>query len=107
MRRDYWQGLCNIWATERWQETSITMKANQAANLEANKHTSRFVSFATHQSRLESYSQHMTEKYVGEEKQPQLDAEVPDTVQAQLYQAISQALSQVSILPQAAPSTSV
>ncbi|MQM13106.1 hypothetical protein Taro_046027 [Colocasia esculenta] len=52
MRRDYWEGLCNIWAVERWQETSTTMKVNQAANPEANKHTSGSVSFATHQSRL-------------------------------------------------------
>ncbi|MQM07170.1 hypothetical protein Taro_040007 [Colocasia esculenta] len=105
MRRDYWEGLCNIWAAERWQETSTTMKVNRAANPEANKHTSGSVSFATHQSRLEkelkqpptfsevfnkthkkkgtyqyisdrarevaeSYSQQMTEKYVGEEEQP-------------------------------------
>ncbi|MQM01157.1 hypothetical protein Taro_033907 [Colocasia esculenta] len=53
MRRDYWEGLCNIWAAERWQETSTTMKVNRAAILEANKHTSGSVSFATHQSRLE------------------------------------------------------
>ncbi|MQL68015.1 hypothetical protein Taro_000285, partial [Colocasia esculenta] len=53
MRRDYWESLCNIWATERWQQTSITMKVNRVANLEANMHTSRSVSFATHQSRLE------------------------------------------------------
>ncbi|MQL77410.1 hypothetical protein Taro_009819, partial [Colocasia esculenta] len=52
MRRDYWQSLCNIWAIERWQETFTTMKVNRATNLEANKHTSGFVSFATHQSRL-------------------------------------------------------
>ncbi|MQL85513.1 hypothetical protein Taro_018028, partial [Colocasia esculenta] len=70
-----WQGLCNIWAAERWQETSTTMKVNQAANPEANKHTSGSVSFATHQSRL-SYSQQMTEKYIGEEEQLQLDPEV-------------------------------
>ncbi|MQL70060.1 hypothetical protein Taro_002356 [Colocasia esculenta] len=110
MRRDYWQRLCNIWAEERWHETSTTMKVNRAANLEANKHTSGSISFATHQSRLEnelkwpptfqevfdklhkkkgtdqyvsdkaqevaeSYSQQMIEKYVGEEKQPQLDLE--------------------------------
>ncbi|MQM18026.1 hypothetical protein Taro_051009 [Colocasia esculenta] len=71
-RRDYWQGLCNIWATDRWQKTSTTMKVNRATNLEANKHTSGSVFFATHQSRLESYSQQMTEKYAGEEEQPQL-----------------------------------
>ncbi|MQL95387.1 hypothetical protein Taro_028050 [Colocasia esculenta] len=53
MRRDYWQGLCNIWVTERWQETSTTMKVNRAANPEANKHTSGSVSFANYQSRLE------------------------------------------------------
>ncbi|MQL73995.1 hypothetical protein Taro_006353 [Colocasia esculenta] len=53
MRRDYWEGLCNIWATERWQETSTTMKVNRTANPEANKHTSGSVSFATHQFRLE------------------------------------------------------
>ncbi|MQM05540.1 hypothetical protein Taro_038355 [Colocasia esculenta] len=75
MRRDYWEGLCNIWAAERWQETSTTMKVNQAANPEANKHTSGSVSFATHQSRL-SYSQQMTEKYAEVEEQPQLDPEV-------------------------------
>ncbi|MQM10643.1 hypothetical protein Taro_043539 [Colocasia esculenta] len=111
MRRDYWESLCNIWAAERWQKTSTTMKVNRAANPEANMHTSGYVSFATHQSRLEkdlkrsptfqevfdkthkkkgtdqyisdrsrevteSYSQQMTEKYVGEEEQPQLDPEV-------------------------------
>ncbi|MQL73639.1 hypothetical protein Taro_005988 [Colocasia esculenta] len=53
MRRDYWEGLCNIWAAERWQETSTIMKVNRATNPEANKHTSGSVSFATHQSRLE------------------------------------------------------
>ncbi|MQL76497.1 hypothetical protein Taro_008889, partial [Colocasia esculenta] len=76
IRRYYWQSLCNIRAAERWQEASTTMKVNWAANLEANKHTSGSVSFATHQSRLESYSQQMTEKYAGEEWQPQLDPEV-------------------------------
>ncbi|MQL88461.1 hypothetical protein Taro_021025 [Colocasia esculenta] len=52
--RDYWQGLCNIWASKRWQEISTTMKVNRTANLKANKHTSGSVSFATHQSRLEN-----------------------------------------------------
>ncbi|MQM00330.1 hypothetical protein Taro_033068 [Colocasia esculenta] len=217
MRTDYWEGLCNIWSVERWQETSTTMKVNQSANPQANKHTSGSISFETHQSRLEkdlkrpptfqevfdkthkkkgtdqyisdrarevveSYSQHMTEKYTGEEEQPQLDPEVwvaasgapkkghvygfrhsmdtskvlsgatssgsqatsafttpgapgtspsemmgfiqdeisslecrlvhmmhtqlSDAVQAQLSQAIPQTLSQVSIPPQATPSTS-
>ncbi|MQL79212.1 hypothetical protein Taro_011639 [Colocasia esculenta] len=54
MMRDYWKSLCNIWAAERWQQTSTTMKVNQAANLEANMHTSGSVSFASHQSRLEN-----------------------------------------------------
>ncbi|MQL72539.1 hypothetical protein Taro_004872 [Colocasia esculenta] len=100
MRRDYWEGLCKIWAVERWQQTSTTMKVNGAANLEANMDTSGSVSFATHQSRLEvfdkthkkkvtdqyisdrarevaeSYSQQMIEKYAGEEEQLQLDLEV-------------------------------
>ncbi|MQM07302.1 hypothetical protein Taro_040141 [Colocasia esculenta] len=53
MRRDYWESLCKIWAAERWQQTSTTMKVNWAANLEANMHTRGSVSFATHQSRLE------------------------------------------------------
>ncbi|MQM08826.1 hypothetical protein Taro_041684, partial [Colocasia esculenta] len=52
MRRDYWESLCNIWAAERWQQTSTTMKVNMAANPEANMHTSGSVSFATHQFRL-------------------------------------------------------
>ncbi|MQM17808.1 hypothetical protein Taro_050784 [Colocasia esculenta] len=111
MRRDYWESLYNIWAAERWQQTSTIMKVNRAANPEANMHTSGSVSFATHQSRLEkelkrpstfqevfdkthkkkgtdqyisdrvrevveSYNQHMTEKYAREEEQPQLDPEV-------------------------------
>ncbi|MQM03961.1 hypothetical protein Taro_036752, partial [Colocasia esculenta] len=54
MRRDYWESLCNIWATKRLQQTSTTIKVNQAANPDANMHTSRSVSFATHQSRLVS-----------------------------------------------------
>ncbi|MQL91937.1 hypothetical protein Taro_024555 [Colocasia esculenta] len=54
MRRDYWESLYNIWAAERWQQTSTTMKVNRVANLEANMHTSGYVSFATHQSRLEN-----------------------------------------------------
>ncbi|MQM15238.1 hypothetical protein Taro_048180 [Colocasia esculenta] len=54
MRRDYWETLCNIWATERWQQTSTIMKVNRVANPEANMHTSGSVSFATHQSRLEN-----------------------------------------------------
>ncbi|MQM03845.1 hypothetical protein Taro_036633, partial [Colocasia esculenta] len=76
MRRDYWETLCNIWAVERWQQTSTIMKVNRAANPEANMYTGGSVSFATHQSRLESYSQQMTEKYAGEDEQPQLDPEV-------------------------------
>ncbi|MQL80614.1 hypothetical protein Taro_013058 [Colocasia esculenta] len=76
MRGDYRETLCNIWAAERWQQTSTIMKVNRAANPEANMHTGGSVSFATHQSRLESYSQQMTEKYVGEDEQPQLDPEV-------------------------------
>ncbi|MQL84367.1 hypothetical protein Taro_016881 [Colocasia esculenta] len=52
------------------------MKVNRAGNPEANMHTSGSVSFATHQSRLESYSQQMIEKYAGEEEQLQLNPEV-------------------------------
>ncbi|MQL67836.1 hypothetical protein Taro_000123 [Colocasia esculenta] len=65
MRRDYRETLCNIWAAERWQQTSTIMKVNRAADPEANMHTGGSVSFATHQSRLESYIQQMTEKYAG------------------------------------------
>ncbi|MQL88196.1 hypothetical protein Taro_020755 [Colocasia esculenta] len=53
MRRDYWESLCNIWAVERWKQTSTTMKVNWADNPEANIHTSGSISFVTHQSRLE------------------------------------------------------
>ncbi|MQL98967.1 hypothetical protein Taro_031688 [Colocasia esculenta] len=52
------------------------MKVNRATNPEANMHTSGSVSFATHQSRLESYSQQMIDKYAREEEQPQLDPKV-------------------------------
>ncbi|MQL99542.1 hypothetical protein Taro_032266 [Colocasia esculenta] len=114
MRGEYWETLCNIWAAERWQQTSSIMKVNRAANPEVNMHTGGSVSFTTHQSRLEkelkrqptfsevfdrthkkkgtdayisdrarvvaeSYSQQMTEKYVGEDEQPPLDPEVPSS----------------------------
>ncbi|MQL71849.1 hypothetical protein Taro_004169 [Colocasia esculenta] len=39
MRRDCWETLCNIWAAERWQQTSTIMKVNRAANPKANMHT--------------------------------------------------------------------
>ncbi|MQM18792.1 hypothetical protein Taro_051787 [Colocasia esculenta] len=90
MRRDYWEGLCNIWAAERWQETSTTMKVNRAVNLEANKYTSGSVSFATHQSRLvfdkthkkKGTDQYISDrarkvaKYAREDEQLQLNPEV-------------------------------
>ncbi|MQL68358.1 hypothetical protein Taro_000644 [Colocasia esculenta] len=90
MRRDCWKGLCNIWAAERWQQTSTTMKVNRAANPEANMHTSGSVSFVTHQSRLvfdkthkkKGMDQYINDrarevaKYAKEEEQPQLDPEV-------------------------------
>ncbi|MQL91875.1 hypothetical protein Taro_024499, partial [Colocasia esculenta] len=53
MRGEYWETLCDIWAAEKWQQTSSIMKVNRAANPEANMHSSGSVSFATHQSRLE------------------------------------------------------
>ncbi|MQM23191.1 hypothetical protein Taro_056254, partial [Colocasia esculenta] len=100
MRRDYWQGLCDIWAAERWQETFTIMKLNRAANPKANKHTSGSVSFATHQSRLKkelkrpptfqevfdkTHKKKGTDQYIsdralevaaGEEEEPQLDLKV-------------------------------
>ncbi|MQM03629.1 hypothetical protein Taro_036415 [Colocasia esculenta] len=54
MMRDYWESLCNIWAADRWQQTSTTMKVNRASNPKANMHTSGSVFFATHQSRLKN-----------------------------------------------------
>ncbi|MQL77724.1 hypothetical protein Taro_010138 [Colocasia esculenta] len=53
MRGEYWETLGDIWAAEKWQQTSSIMKVNRAANPEANMHSSGSVSFATHQSRLE------------------------------------------------------
>ncbi|MQL78521.1 hypothetical protein Taro_010938 [Colocasia esculenta] len=40
MRRDYWESLCQQWATGPWQKRSQAAKRNRAAHLEKNVHTS-------------------------------------------------------------------
>ncbi|MQL83996.1 hypothetical protein Taro_016495 [Colocasia esculenta] len=52
MRRDYWKSLCHRWATGPWQEMSQAAKRNLATHPEKNVHTSRSVSYATHNQKL-------------------------------------------------------
>ncbi|MQL75319.1 hypothetical protein Taro_007689, partial [Colocasia esculenta] len=52
MRRDYWESLCERWATGPWQERSQAAKRNRSTHLEKNVHTSGSVSYATHNQKL-------------------------------------------------------
>ncbi|MQL87458.1 hypothetical protein Taro_019996 [Colocasia esculenta] len=85
MRRDYWESLSNIWAVERWQQTSTIMKEKKLKRpstfqevfdkTHKKKGTDEYISDRAREV-AESYSQQMTEKYSREEEQPQLDPEV-------------------------------
>ncbi|MQL75405.1 hypothetical protein Taro_007768 [Colocasia esculenta] len=52
LRRDYWESLCERWATEPWQERSQEAKRNRSTHPEKNVHTSGSVSYATHSQKL-------------------------------------------------------
>ncbi|MQL88660.1 hypothetical protein Taro_021220 [Colocasia esculenta] len=51
-RRDYWESLCERWATGPWQERSQAAKRNRSTHPEKNVHTSGSVSYATHNQKL-------------------------------------------------------
>ncbi|MQM04630.1 hypothetical protein Taro_037430 [Colocasia esculenta] len=52
LRRDYWESLCERWATGPWQERSQAAKHNRSTHLEKNVQTSGSVSYATHIQKL-------------------------------------------------------
>ncbi|MQL90925.1 hypothetical protein Taro_023541 [Colocasia esculenta] len=52
LRRDYWESLCERWATGPWQERSQVAKRNRSTHPEKNVHTSGSVSYATHSKKL-------------------------------------------------------
>ncbi|MQM23591.1 hypothetical protein Taro_056657 [Colocasia esculenta] len=52
LRRDYWESLCECWATGPWQEWSQAEKRNRSTHPEKNVHTSGSVSYATHSQKL-------------------------------------------------------
>ncbi|MQL97871.1 hypothetical protein Taro_030572 [Colocasia esculenta] len=52
LRRDYWESLCERWATGPWQERSQATKRNRSTHPEKNVHTSGSVSYATHSQKL-------------------------------------------------------
>ncbi|MQL94844.1 hypothetical protein Taro_027501, partial [Colocasia esculenta] len=52
LRRDYWESLCERWATGPWQEQSKVAKCNRSTHPKKNVHTSGSVSYATHNKKL-------------------------------------------------------
>ncbi|MQM22201.1 hypothetical protein Taro_055249 [Colocasia esculenta] len=52
LRRDYWESLCECWATRPWQERSQAAKWNRSTHPEKKVHTSGSVSYATHSQKL-------------------------------------------------------
>ncbi|MQM09973.1 hypothetical protein Taro_042860, partial [Colocasia esculenta] len=52
LRRDYWESLCECWATGPWQERSQAAKRNRSTHPEKNVHTSGSVSHAAHNQKL-------------------------------------------------------
>ncbi|MQM23087.1 hypothetical protein Taro_056148, partial [Colocasia esculenta] len=52
LRRDYWESLCERWATGPWQERSQAAKRNRSTHPKKNVHTSGSISYATHSQKL-------------------------------------------------------
>ncbi|MQL72130.1 hypothetical protein Taro_004465 [Colocasia esculenta] len=52
LRRDYWESLCERWATGPWQERSQAAKRNRSTHPKKNVHTSGSISYATHSKKL-------------------------------------------------------
>ncbi|MQM21483.1 hypothetical protein Taro_054524 [Colocasia esculenta] len=52
LRRDYWESLCERWATGPWQERSHVTKRNRSTHPEKNVHTTGSISYATHSQKL-------------------------------------------------------
>ncbi|MQM06527.1 hypothetical protein Taro_039349 [Colocasia esculenta] len=52
LRRDFWESLCEHWATGPWQEQSQAAKRNRSTHPEKNVHTSGSISYATHSKKL-------------------------------------------------------
>ncbi|MQM18584.1 hypothetical protein Taro_051579 [Colocasia esculenta] len=73
LRRDYWESLCERWATGPWQERSQAAKCNRSTHPKKNVHTSGFISYATHNQKLETYDKTMADCYVEGTPQPDLD----------------------------------
>ncbi|MQL67846.1 hypothetical protein Taro_000105 [Colocasia esculenta] len=58
LRRDYWESLCERWATGSWQERSQAAIRNRSTHSEKNVHTSGSVSYATHSQKLHHELEH-------------------------------------------------
>ncbi|MQL99342.1 hypothetical protein Taro_032064 [Colocasia esculenta] len=58
LRRDYWESLCERWATGLWLEWSQEAKRNRSTHLEKNVNTSGSVSYATHSQKLHHELEH-------------------------------------------------
>ncbi|MQL96252.1 hypothetical protein Taro_028930 [Colocasia esculenta] len=52
LRRDYWESLCERWATGPWQKRSQAAKRNRSTHPEKNVHNSGSISYATHIQKL-------------------------------------------------------
>ncbi|MQM21013.1 hypothetical protein Taro_054043 [Colocasia esculenta] len=52
LRRDFWESLCERWATGPRQERSQAAKCNRSTHPEKNVHTSGSISYATHSQKL-------------------------------------------------------
>ncbi|MQM17421.1 hypothetical protein Taro_050392 [Colocasia esculenta] len=75
LRGDYWESLCERWATGPWQERSQAAKHNRSTHPEKNVDTSGSVSYATHSQKLETYDRTMADHYIEGTPQPDLDPE--------------------------------
>ncbi|MQL99646.1 hypothetical protein Taro_032375 [Colocasia esculenta] len=58
LRRDYWESLCEYWATGPLQERSQAAKHNRSTHPEKNVHTSGSVSYVTHNQKLHHELKH-------------------------------------------------
>ncbi|MQL79662.1 hypothetical protein Taro_012088, partial [Colocasia esculenta] len=75
IRKDYWDAMCDQWATQEYQSRSAIATQNRAKMPEASLHTSGSITFGRHKKRMESYEQQLIERHGdGSSQHPQFDA---------------------------------
>ncbi|MQL76791.1 hypothetical protein Taro_009189, partial [Colocasia esculenta] len=75
IRRDYWDAMCDKWATEGFRHRSRIAAENRTKMPEATLHTSGSISFGRQKRKMETYAEQMVDRHGGDSTQhPEFDA---------------------------------